>query len=173
MTDTGWPAPYLQPDRTQDCGFYAQAYLCRCLGYPEITAGQVKAWRAETRYHETRYAPNVLGAEIFTFNDHYNERGSHRIWWLGKGEYPDAEHSAARFWVQGVLLSGWIAQAAVHRVPHMQHAVVLLDADDDGVVLMDPISGHVREPWDWFLGIGPGKYGCHFIEGWYRPARLP
>ena len=28
----GWPEPYLQPDRNQDCGFYTTAYIVRCLG---------------------------------------------------------------------------------------------------------------------------------------------
>jgi hypothetical protein len=37
------------------------------------------------------------------------------------------------------------------------------------VLLMDPLSGFVSEPWEWFLGIGPGKHGCHYVESWYRP----
>ncbi len=51
---------------------------------------------------------------------------------------------------------------------------------------MDPIYGHITEPWEWFLGPGgkaecedwPGRapdgrpfFGAHFIEGWYRKAK--
>ena len=65
-------------------------------------------------------------------------------------------------WVRGWLADGWIGYATVFRVPDMGHAVAVLGAGDDGVLLMDPLSGHVTEPWDWFLGIGPGRYGCHY-----------
>lgn len=181
-----WPAPYLQPDRTKDCGYYAQAYLCRCLGHPEVTAEQVKAWRAEVGIHETRYAANVLGSRILTFWDHWNERGSHQVFWLGQGAYPDPARCAASFWMRLMLADGWIAQAAVHRIAGMTHAVVVLGADDEGVQLMDPIYGHMTEPWGWFLGPGPQNgraepewpgaapdgrpfYGCTYIEGWYKP----
>lgn len=177
-----WPEPYLQPDRTQDCGYYAAAYLAWCLGHPEVTAEQVKAWRAETRKHETQYAKDVLGTQMRT---HWDARrisdGVAKVYWLG--QYP-----VARAWVRGHLAQGWIAQAMVHRIQPMGHAVVLLDASDDGVLLMDPIYGHITEPWSWFLGPGPkgdadewpgraddGRefYGCTFVEGWYRMAVSP
>lgn len=161
-----FPEPYLQPDRQQDCGYYAAAYMARCLGHPDVTADQVKAWRAETRYHETQYARRVLGAEMRTFwdEDHVvstvtSGEERRRWFWLGPG---------LQGWVTGWLFTGWIAQVMLHRIPEMGHAAVLLDASEDGVLLMDPIYGHVIEPWDWFLGIGPGTCGCHFIEGWYR-----
>lgn len=183
-----WPEPYLQPDPTQDCGYYAAAYLARCLGHPDVTAGQVKTWREQTRIHEAMYAANVLGAKMRRFWDYYNDRGSHQIFWLGQGKYPAPERCAASTWVRMWLADGWIAQAMVHRVQPMGHAVVLLGASDDGVLLMDPIYGHVTEPWSWFLGPGPkadaedwpgraadGRefHGCTFIEGWYRTAVSP
>jgi hypothetical protein len=173
-----FPEPYLQPDRNKDCGYYAQAYLCRCLGHPEVTAGQVMSWREETRTHEARYAANVLGADIRHLWHYQEDEAVRRLFWLGPG---------TRDWVLGWLAHGWIAQVALHRIKPMGHGAVLLDADDDhGVILMDPIYGHVLEPWDWFLGPGPkdgradwpgsapdGRefYGCTYIEGWYRPAR--
>jgi hypothetical protein len=155
----GFPEPYLQPDRQQDCGYYAAAYVARYLGHPDVTAGQIKTWRAETRYHETQYARRALGAEMRTFLDVYEDVPARRIFWMGPG---------GEDWVRGWLADGWIAHASVHRIPAMGHAVVLLEAKDDGVLLMDPIYGHITEPWPWFLGIGPGTHGCHFIEGWYR-----
>lgn len=161
-----WPEPYLQPDRMKDCGYYAQAYLCRCLGHPGVTAGQVRAWRAETRIHETMYARNVLGAQVFSHIDGHRigERAG-RIFFLGPS-------NLARLWVRRHLERGWIAHCQVHRIQPMGHAVVLLGASNDGVLLMDPICGHVTEPWEWFLGPGPaGAGGCHFIEGWYKPAK--
>lgn len=174
VTETAaWPAPYLQPDRKQDCGFYAAAYLARCLGYPETTAEQVKAWRAETRKHEAYFARDALGCEFRTFWDVYGDEPARKIFWQGP---------AAGDWVRSWLADGWIAQVNVHRIADMGHAVVLLEARDDGAFLMDPISGHMTEPWGWFLGPGvrngpgwPGSapdgrafHGCHFIEGWYR-----
>lgn len=72
-------------------------------------------------------------------------------------------------WVRQWLADGWIGYACVFRVPDMAHAVAVLGGSEDGVLLMDPLSGHVTEPWGWFLGIGPGRYGCHYVESWYRP----
>jgi len=166
-TIAAFPEPYLQPDRNQDCGYYAAAYLARCLGHPDVTAGQVKAWRAETRKHETAYVHDVLGAQWRRFWDVFADEPARKVFWLGPG---------TQGWVRDWLGRGWIAQACVHRIPGMGHAVVLLEARDDGVLLMDPIYGHVTEPWDWFLGPGarrddepftPGRC-CHFIEAWYR-----
>lgn len=161
-----FPEPCLQPDRSMDCGFYAAAYAARCLGHPEVTAEQVKAWRAETRCHEDRYAARALGAEIRTFWDECTDpresvadalrRGK---FWMGPGTGE---------WVRCWLADGWIAHVEVRRIAAFGHAVVLLDAADDGVLLMDPIYGHIIEPWDWFLGSGPGTPGAHYVAGWYR-----
>lgn len=173
MSKAARPAPYLQPDHKQDCGFYAAAYIARCLGHPEVTAERIKAWRAETRKHEAYYAREALGAEYRTFWDVYGDEPERKIFWMG----PDAEA-----WVRDWLADGWIAAVNLHRIAEMGHAAAVLGARDDGVLLMDPIYGHVTEPWGWFLGPGvrngpgwPGSapdgrafHGCHFIEGWYR-----
>lgn len=174
-----WPEPYLQPDRAKDCGYYAAAYLARCLGHAGVTAEQVRNWRAETRIHETMYARNMLGAEMRTHWDVYRDSPERKIFWLGQG---------ARAWLREWIDDGWIAQACLHRIAATAHAAVLLEADGEGVLLMDPIYGHVTEPWSWFLGPGPrgeaagwpgraadGRewYGCTFIEGWYRHAGRP
>lgn len=170
-----FPPPYLQPNRHEDCGYYATAYLCHCLGHPDVTADQVKMWRAETRYHESRYPQRVLGAEMRTFSDVRDESRRKR-YWLG----PDLQG-----WLTGVLFCGWRGIAQVNRIQPMGHAVTVLAAGPDGVLLMDPIYGHVTESWDWFLGPGPkdgradwpgtapdGRewFGAHYIEGWYAPA---
>ncbi|HUY47664.1 MAG TPA: hypothetical protein VMV92_18350 [Streptosporangiaceae bacterium] len=155
----GWPEPYLQPDRNKDCGYYAQAYLARCLGHPDVTAGQVRDWRAETRYHETQYARRVLGAQMRSYADHREDEKRRKWYWLGPG---------LDGWIRGILFTGWIGQAMVHRIPDFGHAVVVLGSTVEGVQLMDPLSGFVTEPWDWFLGPGPG-HGAHHIEGWYLP----
>jgi hypothetical protein len=163
-----FPEPYLQPDRNQDCGFYTAAYIAHCLGHPEVTAAQVKAWRAETRRHEDHYAAGALAAEARTFWDELTDKTAsmadslkHGKFWMGPGT---AE------WVRSWLAGGWIAHVEVMRIPAMGHAVALLDASDDGVLLMDPIHGHVIEPWNWFLGAGPGMPGAHHIAAWYRAA---
>lgn len=174
-----YPEPYLQPNPREDCGYYAAAYIARCLGRPETTAEQVKAWRAETSRHEAYYARYVLGADYRTFWDVFRDEPARKIFWLGP---------AAEQFVREWTADGWIAGLCLHRIAEMGHAAVLLEASDDGVLLMDPIYGHITEPWSWFLGPGPragrseqewpgraadGRafHGCHFIEGWYRSAR--
>lgn len=176
---SAFPSAYLQPDHTMDCGFYTAAYIARCLGHPDVTVGQVKAWRAETRKHEAYYARDVLGAEFRTFWDVYKAGGESKIFWMGP---------SAQDWVRGWLDAGWIAALSVNRIPEMGHAVALLCADGDGVMLHDSIYGHITEPWGWLLGPGPKQgrngwpgaapdgrafYGCHFVEGWYRLALSP
>ncbi len=174
-----WPEPYLQPDRMKDCGYYATAYAARCLGYPDVTAEQVRTWRAETHRFETYYLRAVAGAEYRTFWNVFRDEPERKTFWLGPG---------AQEWVRGWLADGWIAPVNLHRIAGIGHAAVLLEADDDGVLLMDPIYGHVTEPWGWFLGPGarngrrapewPGMapdgrhfYGCTFIEAWCREQR--
>lgn len=174
--ERAWPEPYLQPNPREDCGYYAAAYVARCLGHPEVTAGQVKDWRAQTRTLEVMYPHNVLGLEMRRFVDVYGDSPERRVFWMGP---------AAREWVSGWLADGWIAAVTVHRVSGMAHGVALLGCSDGGVRLMDPLYGHVTEPWGWFLGPGskpdatvwPGSapdgrafYSCHFIEAWYRAA---
>ena len=154
-----WPGPYLQPDRNQDCGFYTTAYIVRCLGTPDVTAGEVKAWRELTRYHETAYPRDVTGAEMRTFFDDAWDQDYRSEFYMGPG---------GEAWVRRWLDDGWIGYGCVFRIPSTAHAVAVLSASDEGGLLMDPLSGHVTEPWEWFLGIGPGKYGCHYVEAWYR-----
>ena len=173
---TGFPEPYLQPNRNEDCGFYTAAYVARCLGHPDVTAQQVKDWRAETRKHEAHYVHDVLGAQMrthWTEFGHVADEAGRKVFWLGPG---------TEEWVRSWLADGWLAALNVHRIPEMGHAVALLDAADEGVLLHDPIYGHVIEPWGWFLGPGPkhdgswpgsapdGRafYGCTYVEGWYR-----
>lgn len=159
VSAAAWPEPYLQPDRNQDCGFYTAAYIARCIGDTECTAGRVKAWRELTRYHETAYPRDVTGARMQTFASLELSTAERAEYYMGPGR---------EAWVRRWLADGWIGYATVFRVPGMAHAVAVLGAGDDGVLLMDPLSGHVTEPWDWFLGIGPGRYGCHYVESWYR-----
>lgn len=173
---SAWPDAYLQPDRRKDCGFYAAAYIARCAGFPGATAADVMAWRESARFGDVHYAAQALGAEMYSFTDAEREGGedARRPFWLGP---------AARPWLEGRLDGGWIAMVQVNRIREMSHAVVALECSDAGVLLMDPIYGHMTEPWDWFLGPGPkaecadwpgtaadGRpfFGCHFIEGWYR-----
>jgi hypothetical protein len=161
-----FPAPYLQPDRMKDCGYYTAAYIARCLGHSNVTAEQIKAWRAETHYHEDRYAEHALGAEIRTFWDACPDDTASMAENLRRGKYwmgPGAEE-----WVLSWLADGWIGHAEVMRISTFGHAVAVLQAVDAGVLLMDPLYGHIIEPWDWFLGLGPGNHGAHHIGAWYR-----
>jgi hypothetical protein len=182
LTPRAFPEPYLQPDRQKGCGFCSAAYVARCLGRPDVTAEMVKAWRAETRYHEVAYAREVLGAEHLRFGlaEDAGDQDGRNAFWLGPRR---------REWTERHLDAGWTAQVMLHRIAGMGHAAVVLGHSAEGVLLMDPVYGHVTEPWGWFLGPGPkaecpdwpgtapdGRpfYGCHFIEGWYRlpPGRM-
>ena len=176
MRTVTWPEPYLQPDRNKDCSFYAQAYVARCLGRTEVTAQDVMDWKQAANRGETRYVREAHAADAYGFWDAERDGGeeARRPFWLGP---------AQREWVCDRTAAGWVAQVMVNRKAGMGHAVVLLDGDNDGVLLMDPVFGHVTEPWAWFLGPGPKSeaaewpgsapdgrafWGCHFIEGWYR-----
>lgn len=152
-----WPEPLLQPDKKKDCMIYSTAYLCRCLGYADVTPEQVRAYREETRFKEVHF-PETLGIAMDCYW-RYEDEQRWKQFWLG------VEQKA---WVQQRLAQGYLALAAVHRVPEMGHIVVLLDADETGVLLADPALGHVCETWEWFLGTGARKPGCHRIDGWYR-----
>ena len=149
-----WPSPYLQPDPKRECSFYANAYVARCLGFADVTAQQITTWREQTSIHEDHYVDRILGVRghrhwDFKYDDGYRSR-----FWLGPDNRPFVEHWLARH----------IAKASVHRIAAMSHAVVALEATDDGVLIMDPIYGHRIEPWDWFLGTGTGTHGCHRFD---------
>jgi hypothetical protein len=171
LTLKTFPEPYLQPDRNMDCGFYAAAYIARCLGRPEVTAEQVKAWRGETHTHEDRYAAVVLAAEVRTFWGECTDLTASVADALRRGQFWMGPGTGE--WVRSWLADGWIAHVEVHRIAAFGHAVVLLDASDDGVLLMDPLCGYVTEPWDWFLGSGAGTPGAHYVAGWYRKMAVP
>lgn len=153
-------APYFQPLGSTDCSYYAIAYLARCLGHADVTADQVKAWRAVTGLHEDRFLGVELRAERLGIT--YDEGD----WWLGPTAQP---------WVTKYLDAGYIGLAVIHRIPTLGHAVAVLAASDWGVDLMDPWpvgGGLITEPWDAFLGPGPGHAGVtHRIACWYRAAK--
>lgn len=160
---SAWPEPLIQPDVKKDCLIYSTAYLCHCLGYPEITVEQIRQYRAETGWIESSFP----GERLPIKSDHwwhYKLPDDYRLFWLGKEQ---------RGWVEQHLAQGQLAIVCIHRIPEMGHIVVLLESDETGVLLADPVSGHVRENWDWFLGIGPGTHGCHRIEGWYSREANP
>lgn len=157
-----FPEPYLQPLGSRDCGFHAVTYLARCLGHPDVTADDVKAWRESSGYHEDQYLARVLGCEHRRWGQDRDDDAARRRWWLGVG---------GADWIREWLDDGWLGLAVVHRIPTLGHSVAVLDASDEGVLIMDPwpgLGGHVIEPWNWFLGSGPGNHGCHRIDGWYR-----
>lgn len=156
-----WPAPLLQPNRQKDCGFYAVAYLCQCLGYPEVTPEQVRDFREQEHKWEGMFPKVRCNLSIERFWDYIDKDEEERKrYWLG----PDT-----RQWVEQHLASDQIALVVVERVTGMAHMVVLLESrGDEGVYLMDPLYGHCVESWEWFLSIGAGKHGAHHIDGWYE-----
>lgn len=171
LTQRSWPDAYYQPDPSKDCQFYTTAYICRCLGYSDVTAQDVMTFRHTPRgeagrfWSEAHYPEEVCGLEMLPYwrdmdeAHHFNDR-----WWLGPSQ---------RAWVEQMLADGWIAYAHVMRSTVMSHAVTLLEARGDaGVFMMDPVHGPVVESWKWFLSSGPhhGNW-CHRIEAWYQAPK--
>ena len=153
-----WPQPLLQPDKQRDCLLYSVAYLCHCCGFMDVTPEQVRQYRTETGWMERSFPEKRLSVQA-EYYWHYKQPADYQRFWLGLSQ---------RVWVEQHFIDGQIALVCVHRVSEMGHIVVLLEADSSGVLLADPIAGHVRETWEWLLGIGPGMYGCHRVEGWYK-----
>lgn len=161
-----WPAPLLQPDPHTGCMQYSVAYLCRALGFPDVTPADVSAYRHERHYCEDSYPKVVLGAEMHRWSEDADDEVARRRWWLG----PDA-----RPWVEGWFERGYIALWHAHRALHIGHLMVGVEArGDEGVLVVDPLSGFIVEPWAWILGPGVRPDGdyinhpCHRIDGWYR-----
>jgi hypothetical protein len=154
----GWPVAYLQPDRNDGCMLYASAYIAHVFRF-EASPENFSEFRTRTSKLEFMYLKDALGLPLQTFWKHLDDETERRRWWLGPG---------TQSWVQDHVRNDEIALVQVHRIPTIGHAVVLLEADDDSVLLMDPLTGFVRESWDWFLSIGPGPghVNCHFIEAW-------
>lgn len=151
-----WPVSLIQPDRKVDCSYYSVAYLRHCFGQAEVTVEGVKAYRQKMRYQEIGY-PEEVG---ITIDGYWHHKGKEfERFWLG------AEQKA---WVQEHLAQGDLAIVMGERVADMGHVVVLLEANETGVLLADPADGQVRETWEWFSGSGAGTHGCHRVQAWYR-----
>jgi hypothetical protein len=167
MSMKDWPPPYHQPDPLRECSFYAIAYLCRCLGFPETPAQQAMDWRAETGQHESQYPRQVGGLEMVSWWQYAHAEATPALeaerlrFWLGPN---------GRSWVEQFLRAGYLGLGNIHRIPELHHCVAVLECNDAGVLLMDPVAGFVTEPWEWFLGPGAG-HRCHRIEAWYRLPR--
>ena len=156
-----WPPPLLQPERHTGCMEHSVAYICRAFGRRDVTTADVIAYRHSTSKIEGLFLESAFSDirhERF-WADYRADKGGdlHKRWWMGP------EH---RGWVEGRLRAGHIALVHVLRIPTMTHAVVLLDADAENVLLMDPLYGFKEETWDWFLGPGAGTQ-CHHIDCWY------
>lgn len=153
-----WPPALLQPDPSTGCIDYAVAYLCHCLGHPEVTPADVCAFN-DSHICRYDYPKHRFGAEMETYWKVVKDEQKRRWWWLGKEGRP---------WVEDWLQRGYLGAVTVERVQGRAHAVIVLDGDDDGVLLMDPLYGHCVEPWDWFLSVGAGNHNAHHLNGWYK-----
>lgn len=137
---------------------YAVAYVARCFG-KELGIEEIRQYREETRKLEFTLLWERVGLARETFWQKEPDMTEVRRFWLGP---------TAKDWVAEHLNSGAIGLVQVNRISTMAHALVALGATETGVFVMDPIYGHKVEPWDWFLGSGPGTHGAHHIECWIR-----
>lgn len=155
-----WPAPLLQPNRSEGCFIHSIAYLCHCFGATSITPEQVQEWRSETHIWEGMFPRRQCGLALERDWDYVEkDEDERRRYWLGPG---------TRLWVEEHLDCGQLSVVIVERVVGLAHALVLLESQGEkGVLVMDPLYGHRVDTWEWFLSIGPGAHGCHHIDGWY------
>jgi len=140
---------------------HSVAYICHVFGRTDVTPADVIAYRQSTRKIEGLFLTEVFSnIKCERYWEDYRADPTHELhkrWWMGP---------ANRGWVETRLQAGHVALVHILRIPTMTHAVVLLEADDSSVLLMDPIYGFKEESWDWFLGPGSGQQ-CHHIDGWY------
>ncbi len=153
-----WPDIPLQPAGSEDCSFYAASYLGTLLGHyrsPE----EVRRWRDTTNREVALFARDVLGAEPAWFRRNLSLEG-YRIGY--------AHQPAFRKWCEAYLDHGCVAYATIFLVERMSHAVVLLEADDTGVLVADPVRGIVRDPWPLFEShVGDPERRPSHVEAFY------
>ncbi len=160
-----WPDMPRQPAGSELCGPYATSYLVGLLGVPrppEDVGGFDPAWQDGAFYPE-----KALGI---------------RPVWRMYGGGAQIPHGIMygfspgfRDWCRAYVKHGCVGYAHVFLVERLSHAVVLLEADEDGVMLADPARGLVRDPWEDFESHvgkpGPGERPSH-VRAWYKlPAQ--
>ena len=170
-----WPDIALQPPGSKDCQFYAMAYLLGLLGV-EDWSGQ--PWSGE-RVKQARLDSTDSAHPMATFPERVC--GIEPAWeafGLPWEERRDLCYSFAprfrdwvRSWASDRSPRGCVGYTIVHRVEWMTHVVIVLEADEEGVLLADPARGIVRDAWEDFESYGgqnwPGGKPTH-VEAWYR-----
>ena len=69
-------------------------------------------------------------------------------------------------WIRAYTWGNCVGYALTHLTRGYMHAVVVLEADDHGVLLADSVRGLIHEPWAPFLDRGEGMLPTR-IESWY------
>lgn len=140
MTHAPLPDPVRQAPGSWDCALASAAWICRLFGFGDGIEDVRRALAAGI---------DVEGVRRHVVPDHYprvvRAIPARMLPW-DQGEEPWRLGLGAEGWVRRHLDGGEVAFVNVHRGGPSMHAVVLVDADDAGVVLMDPALGFVREP---------------------------
>lgn len=159
-----WPDIPLQPPGSEDCELYATSYLTTLLG-ERRTPEQVRNWPEKGQRSQGFYPMHALGiAPVWMM--YWGPAGTQMPLGIMYSFSP-----GFRDWCKAYVKHGCVGYAHVFLVERLGHAVVLLEADDEGVLLADPVRGLVRDTWtDFESYVGnpePGGRPSH-VKAWYR-----
>ena len=155
-----YPKPALQPPGSEDCEFYATAYLAGLFGHT-VNPDAVKEYLETERITGCGYLMDKLQMRpAWTFPGLTGGQGYKLAY---------SHQSGYRKWVEAHLEAGFVGLAVIQLIPRAQHAVVFLSADDGGVLLADSCRGLVRDSWSDILttkqGHSPGRVDAWFYLG--------
>ena len=149
-----WPDIKLQPPGSMECAVYAISYLSLILGeYKPPEDIQPLNFRESHSILDTRPEWNlygggrVAGGVMFSFSPGFRD------------------------WCTAYTKHGCVGYAHVYMREEYGHSVVLLEADEEGVLLGDPARGLVRDPWESFESyVGDPTPGGRpsSVKAWYR-----
>ena len=178
----GWPDIPRQPSGSRDCTFYAASYLCGLLGFRELGGEPMSGERVKRARLDSTDAANPM--ETFPQRVY----GVTPAWVVHGMPWEERRGTCYSFapgfrrWVRSWCNAECVAYAVIHLSERGTHAVILLEADKEGVVVADPIRGVVRESWEAFESpLGDNRPGGKptRVEAWYglprviRPADCP
>ena len=153
-----WAEVPLQPTGSGDCELYATAYITRLFGH-SATPEVVRSWAEETRFLKARYPEKVHGV-----------KASWGCWTAAAGldvAISYSQYPGFAEWVRAYAAHGCVGLAIMHLRADYGHAVVILEADESGVLLADSCRGLVRDPWEFFKCPIPDGFPTR-VEAWYR-----
>jgi hypothetical protein len=162
-----WEIPPLQDPNSNDCEKFAVAYICRLLGF-NTDWKDVKEWVDKERRVVDLYPYFVHGIQ------------PEWSWWdVGKNPLPKgvskvylpsySRHEQFKDFIFENLNKGCVGYASTFHVDWIGHALVLLEADEEGVLFADSARGLVKDTWDKFINpLGKEHRYVSRVQTWYK-----